>query len=242
MKWSTVLLVASIGMRTTVVQVAPSVDVLMTMSLDEQPLRKRQSCQTTKTLPAPSISAEGSGPVRRPPATVCLLTALMVTGVVQVEPPLVERNARIDVSVALAIGTITVPLGCDDRLTADAGGVAAGVLGRAPGQAAVGGGTHLDAVAVAVVVPLGVAVAVERAGRRVVAGDPVLVEVAAGGDGDRVAEGQAAVGRAAGEHGRRVHAAGLRQRQRGDHPDVVPGVVGDRGVADPVERRRRRTW
>ena len=86
-------------------------DVLITMSLDEQPLRKRQSCQTTNTLPAPSISADGSGPVRRPPATVCLLTALMVTGVLQVEPPLVERKARIDVSVALAIGTITVPLG-----------------------------------------------------------------------------------------------------------------------------------
>src|SRR4051812_41264947 len=112
MKWSTVLLVASIGMRTTVVQVAPSVEVLITMSLELHPLRKRQSCQATNTLPAPSISAEGRGPVRRPPATVCLLTEAMVTGVLQVEPPLVDRNARIEVSLALAIGTITVPLGC----------------------------------------------------------------------------------------------------------------------------------
>src|SRR5689334_22874375 len=111
MKWSTVLLVASIGIRTTVVQEAPSVDVLITMSLELHPLRKRQSCQTRNTLPAPSISAEGSGPVRRPPATVCLLTEAMVTGVLQVDPPLVERKARIDVSVALAIGTMTVPLG-----------------------------------------------------------------------------------------------------------------------------------
>src|SRR5258705_1260029 len=105
MKWSTVLLVASMGMRTTVVQVVALVEVLITMSLDVQPVRKRQSCQTTYTFPEPSISAEGSGPVRRPPATVCLLTALIVTAEVQVDPPLIERNDRIDVSVALATGT-----------------------------------------------------------------------------------------------------------------------------------------
>src|SRR4051794_6889104 len=109
MKWSTVLLVTSIGIRTIVVQVAPSVDVLMTMSFAAQLVRKRQSCHTRNTLPAASISADGSGPVRRPPATVCLFTALTVTAEPQVEPPLVERNARIDVSVALAIGTTTVP-------------------------------------------------------------------------------------------------------------------------------------
>ena len=49
MKWSTVLLVASIGMRTTVVHVVPLVDVLITMSLDGQLLRKWQSCTTTYT-------------------------------------------------------------------------------------------------------------------------------------------------------------------------------------------------
>src|SRR3981189_542419 len=111
MKWSTVLLVASMGMRTTVVQVAPSVEVLITMSLEAQLVRKRQSCQTTYTFPALSISADGSGPVRRPPATVCLLTALIVTAEPPVDPPLVERNARMDVSVALARGPITVPFG-----------------------------------------------------------------------------------------------------------------------------------
>ena len=37
--------------RPRVVHVTPSVDVLMTMSFDEQPERKRQSCQTTYTLP-----------------------------------------------------------------------------------------------------------------------------------------------------------------------------------------------
>src|SRR5689334_16121596 len=110
MKWSTVLVVASIGTRTTVVHVVPLVDVLMTMS-SRAPLRKRESCQTTYTLPEPSISADGSGPLRRPPGTVCADTDAMVTGAAQLPPPLVERNARMDVSVALAIGTITVPLG-----------------------------------------------------------------------------------------------------------------------------------
>ena len=78
--------------------------------MDEQLVRKRQSCHTTKTFPAPSISADGNGPLRRPPATVCLLTALIVTGAPQVEPPLVERKARIDVSVALAIVSVVLIL------------------------------------------------------------------------------------------------------------------------------------
>src|SRR5258705_11777994 len=103
MKWSTVLLVASMGMRTTVVQVVALVEVLITMSLDVQPVRKRQSCQTTYTFPEPSISAEGSGPVRRPPATGCLLTALIVTAEVQVDPPLVGRKPRLAGSGALAM-------------------------------------------------------------------------------------------------------------------------------------------
>src|SRR4051794_7617912 len=110
-KWSTVLLVASIGIRATVLQVVPLVDVLMTMS-SRAPPRKRESCQTTYTRPAPSISADGSGPLRRPPGTVCADTEAIVTGLVQLAPPLVERKARMDVSVALAIGTMTVPLGC----------------------------------------------------------------------------------------------------------------------------------
>ena len=47
MKWSTVLLVGSIGMRIGAVQVIPFVDVLITMSFDEHPDRNRQSNQTT---------------------------------------------------------------------------------------------------------------------------------------------------------------------------------------------------
>src|SRR5262249_47542000 len=64
-------------------------------------------------------------------------------------------------------------IGPHDRLAADD----AGVVRRrhAPGEAAVGRAAHLHAVARAVVVPFGVAVAVEWAGRGVVADDPVLV-------------------------------------------------------------------
>jgi hypothetical protein len=46
-KCSTPLFVGSIGTRTTLDQVLPSVEVLMTMSSVAQPLRNRQSNQTT---------------------------------------------------------------------------------------------------------------------------------------------------------------------------------------------------
>src|SRR6266540_4021360 len=101
MKWSTVLLVASIGMRVTDDQVVPLVVVAITRSLEvqEPPLaRNRQSCQTTYTLPAASISAEGSGPLRRFPRTVNVLTVATVVALVQELPPLVEVKARIAVS------------------------------------------------------------------------------------------------------------------------------------------------
>src|SRR5881409_2029265 len=112
MKWSTVLEVVSIGMRTTADHATPSDDVLSTMSLAVQPERKRQSCQTTYTLPAPSISADGSGPLRRLPATVWSVTLATSTAALQDLPPLVERKAPMAVSLPLAKGTITVPLGC----------------------------------------------------------------------------------------------------------------------------------
>ena len=47
MKWSTPLVVASIGTRVTAVQVVPLVEVEYTMSLALQPERNRQSCQAT---------------------------------------------------------------------------------------------------------------------------------------------------------------------------------------------------
>ena len=69
MKWSTVLVTASMGTRVTADHVRPSVEVVMTMSFAVQPLRNRQSCHATYTTPWGSISAEGRGLVRRLPAT-----------------------------------------------------------------------------------------------------------------------------------------------------------------------------
>ena len=57
------------------------------MSLTRQACRKRQSVQATYTVPAPSISAEGSGPSRRLPATVwCLIVAMVVTVIASLYP------------------------------------------------------------------------------------------------------------------------------------------------------------
>src|SRR5689334_2255741 len=94
MKWSTVLLTASIGTRATADHVSPSVVLLNTMSLDEQLVRKRQSCQATKTRPPASTSADGKGLERSPPAMPWLLTAEMVTAVLQVAPPSVDLKER----------------------------------------------------------------------------------------------------------------------------------------------------
>src|SRR4051794_13080855 len=107
------LLVASIGTRLGADQLVPVElrEWLMTMSFVLQPRRKRQSFHTTYTVPAPSISADGKGPSRRPPATAsCRMVAIVVTAL-QLTPPLVELKAPIALSFALSIGTITVPSG-----------------------------------------------------------------------------------------------------------------------------------
>src|SRR5439155_1452675 len=111
MKWSTLLLTESIGTRDTELQFWPSVEVLMTMSFEEQPRRNRQSCQTTYTLPAPSISAEGSESVRSPPRTACGAIEAIVNGPVHETPPLVERSETTLLSLPVSIGMTTVPFG-----------------------------------------------------------------------------------------------------------------------------------
>src|SRR6266516_4082546 len=62
-------------------------------------------------LVAASISADGSGLVRRPPATVWRLMLDTSTVARQEAPPSIERNERIWLWLALSIGTSTVPLG-----------------------------------------------------------------------------------------------------------------------------------
>src|SRR6185312_12443231 len=108
-----------------------------------------------------------------------------------------------------------IAVGQRDRLAAQPGVAAAGRERRAPAGAAVGGGPHPDRVTGAGDVVFGVAVAEVRAGAGVVADGPVLV-VRAGGDGDGITPGQAAVGGAADEH---VHGRAPDAQGR-DHPDV----------------------
>src|SRR2546429_4089087 len=81
------------------------------MSFDEQFVRKRQSCHATYTFPAPSISAVGSGSVRRPPATKWSEIVAIVTGLLQLTPPFVERREISAVALPLSVGMITTPFG-----------------------------------------------------------------------------------------------------------------------------------
>src|SRR5262245_41601455 len=111
MKWSRPLVTASMGMRTTELHVVPFRDVDMTMSLDVQPERKRQSCQAVYTRPAASTSDDGIASCRMLPATVWTCVALTVTGADQLAPPLVDVKARIALTLAEPIGTTTLPLG-----------------------------------------------------------------------------------------------------------------------------------
>src|SRR5437773_3524569 len=111
MKWSTVLVTASIGTRETSDQLTPSEDVLNTMSFEVHLARKRQSSHATYALPEASISAVGNGLVRRLPAAGWKAIWEMFASFVQLWPPSVERNAAI-VPFRLSKGTITVPFGC----------------------------------------------------------------------------------------------------------------------------------
>src|SRR5438105_1109524 len=110
-KWSTVLVVRSIGIRTGAVHVMPSVDVLITMSFSAHPLRNRQSYQVTYALPDASDVADTMSSVRIPPAGVCTCWVATVFGPVKVAPPSVETNDQTWNSGFESIGTITRPFG-----------------------------------------------------------------------------------------------------------------------------------
>src|SRR5215213_6736071 len=81
------------------------------MSLRAQPVRNRQSAHATYAVPAASISAEGSGDSRSPPATVWWLTLDTSTVARQVAPPSMDRNERICAALVARYGTRTVPFG-----------------------------------------------------------------------------------------------------------------------------------
>src|SRR5690349_5285935 len=98
-KWSTELVTASIGMRTGADHVVSLVDFDMTMSLLVQPDRNRQSDQTTYAVPGPSISAEGSGSSRSPPAALWCEIAATCTVARQLAPPSTDRKERISLEL-----------------------------------------------------------------------------------------------------------------------------------------------
>src|SRR3954471_12231002 len=131
MKWSAPLVTGSIGMRFTALQFTPSDEFENTMSFDVQFLRKRQSCQATYALPAPSISAVGSGLVRSPPRKAEERTAEMVTARDQDPPPSVDRNAA-SLPLRLSNGTMTVPFGCTSGWPPRALSFPAGAAGGLP--------------------------------------------------------------------------------------------------------------
>src|SRR5512138_2322318 len=91
--------------------------------------------------------------------------------------------------------------------------------------------------------------AVEGTGRCVVTNDPVLIEITAGSCRERVAPGEAAVCGTARDHSIAMDTAGLQQRQRGNQPDAVSGIVGDGWIgravigatADPLRNAGQQT-
>jgi|SRR6516162_3598174 len=111
-KWPTGLLIASIGSRIGCVRVIPSDEVLIMMSLDEQPARKRQSGQTTYTSPVASMDDIDRARLRKLPATRRSLIDEMRTVELQVEPPSVEVKAIIRSPLSSEAGIITVPFDC----------------------------------------------------------------------------------------------------------------------------------
>src|SRR5947209_19950612 len=99
-------------MRWTADHVVPFVEVTKTRSFVEHPLRKRQSSQTTKILPSPDSSAEGSGPLRIPPGSTFAEIEVIVKAFRKLTPPFVEMVNPSAVSDGLSSGTRTFPMGC----------------------------------------------------------------------------------------------------------------------------------
>src|SRR3989442_14195270 len=101
-------------MRFGRVQWMPSAEEISRRSLvpAKQKFSKRQSVQTTYTLPDLSISAEGRSGERIAPGGPSLSSCVAITDLLQVLPPSMDLKDRIAVSTQSSMGTMTVPLGC----------------------------------------------------------------------------------------------------------------------------------
>src|SRR5215216_3621178 len=129
----------------------------------------------------------------------------------------------------------------NQRLSANACGTVGCPQAWTPGETAVRRFAHVNTVTIAIGIPLGVTVAIEGTGRSIVTGDPVLVRalLVRAGDEDGITPRQTAIRAPAG-----IDASGCRSRragstdqgQRGDHPDVMPGIIRHNWVADTIKR------
>src|SRR5712691_4479821 len=94
MKWSTALPIGSAGIRVGCVQFSPSGELVKRRSLAAPDFSNRLSDQVTKTVPAASISAEGSGiPARMPPAGWWKKIGVIVRSNTHVAPPSLELKS-----------------------------------------------------------------------------------------------------------------------------------------------------
>src|ERR671934_277974 len=101
------------------------------MSLAEQFVRKRQSSQATKILPEPSISAEGSGPLRMLPGSVAAEIEVIVNALPKLEPPFVSVSARVETIQTLCLASYATD-GSVARSYGPAGVVNFVIPGRVP--------------------------------------------------------------------------------------------------------------
>jgi hypothetical protein len=107
MKKSAVEVGAASGIRAGPLQLTPSAELESTRSFAEQPMRKRQSCQTTSTVPSGCATADGSGNERRPAGGFhCTSETRIVPP--KVAPPSIDRNAAIVPLRLFASTAITV--------------------------------------------------------------------------------------------------------------------------------------
>ena len=197
------------------------------MSLDAHPERKRQSDQTTKTLPAPSMLTDGKFGLRRPAATKWLWMLAMAW---------LSSPAHASIGGAEYIDASTFkryddgPIRLHDGLAAETTGMVGRGKTWSPGFTAVFRNAHQHIAAAKCLIPLGVAVAIERAGRGVVADGPILVVEMSVIDDDGIAPVQA-IGRTAdGDVTDKRATAQARERQRGDEPCAMLGVEGNRRI------------
>ena len=141
-----------------------------------------------QTVPAPSTAAEGSGPLRIPPASEWVWMFEIVTGAVQLCAAIrrTERGHEIGLD-----RHHDVAVGLHQRLATDSGRADLLWLPASPGDPAIGRSAHQNLVVVGGSSHSTIAIAVVRTARPTVADDPILIRALERGvDADRILPGQ----------------------------------------------------